>query len=90
MKKTLKVALMLTGLACTAPACAQTVVDQNGNATENAAAANANTTRPSARHRHRATVSPDNNSSVEASKSGGTVGALKNDEATGTSPAAHH
>lgn len=89
MKTALKLTLALAGLVFAAPAQAQPVVDQNGNTTETPAAANSNTSAVPARHRRRA-VNPDNNSSVEASKSGGTVGALKDNDATGTVPPAHH
>jgi hypothetical protein len=92
MKTALKLTLLLAGLAAAAPAYAQAVVDRNGQTSENAAAANANAT-PSAatprRHRSRLNTA---NSSAEADKSGGTVGAMKTNDTmgTGTSPAAHH
>jgi hypothetical protein len=88
MKTALKLTLLLAGLAAAAPVYAQAVVDQNGRTSENAAAANANTTSATPR-RHRSRLNTAN-SSVEADKSGGTVGAMKTNDANGTSPAAHH
>jgi hypothetical protein len=92
MKTALKLTLIVAGLAAALPAAAQGVVDRNGQSSENAAAANANATPSAATPRRNRSRLNTANSSAEADKSGGTTGAMKNNDTsgTGTSPAAHH
>jgi hypothetical protein len=90
--KIMKIALLFAGLIAAAPACAQAVVDRNGQSSENAAPANANVTPVAATPRRNRSRLNTADSSAEANKSGGTAGALKDNDTTGTgtSPAAHH